>query len=109
MNWVTIYITGRTDFREEVRKKLMNADLNVMPGYTDNSQSRVLHDLYWMDEKLSLHDFKKAVGSKLVWKFRLRFYATLEEFIEVQENTSRKIGFTQDEQNLMDTMRKLSA
>ncbi|HEU5145647.1 MAG TPA: hypothetical protein VFT90_02995 [Chryseosolibacter sp.] len=84
MNWITVYITGKADFREEVRKKLESSDINFMPGYTGASSDMDTHDLYWLDEKVDLRHFKLAIGSKLVLKYRLNFYTSLEAFIEAQ-------------------------
>ena len=47
-----------------------------------------VHDLYWVDEKVTLRAVKEAIGSKLIWKYRLQFYPSLEEFIESQKNKS---------------------
>jgi hypothetical protein len=86
MNWNTIYITGRDDFREEVRRKLDHTHLNYMPGYIDNSMTRIMHDLFWLDESIDLRTFKEAIGSKLIWKYRLRFFTNLEAFVQSQNN-----------------------
>jgi hypothetical protein len=86
MGWITVYVTGKADFREEVLKRLDSSNVNFMPGYTGGSSEMDTHELYWLDEKVNLRDFKEAIGSKLVWKYRLRFYTSLEEFIESQKN-----------------------
>jgi hypothetical protein len=86
MGWITVYITGKPDFREEVLKKLENSSVNFMPGNTGASSDMDTHDLYWLDEKEDLKDFKRAIGSKLIWKYRLSFFASLEAFIESQKN-----------------------
>src|SRR4051812_3305010 len=81
MGWTTLYITGKADFREEIREKLEDSDLTFMPGYTGTfSSGEEVHDLYWVDEKIKLRDFKEAIGSKLIWKYRLHFYPSLEAF-----------------------------
>jgi hypothetical protein len=87
MNWNTVYLTGRADFREDVRRKLDHSHLNYMPGYIDNSMSRVMHDLFWLDESINLRTFKEAIGSKLILKYRLRFFTNLEEFVQSQNQT----------------------
>lgn len=84
MGWVTVYITGREGFREEVLKKLQSSDVNFMPGYTGAFSDMDAHDLYWLDEKVDLRTFKQAIGSKLIWKYRLNFFTSLEAFIESQ-------------------------
>jgi hypothetical protein len=91
MGWTTLYITGKFDFREEVREKLEDSDLDLMPGYTGTIPStEEVHDLYWVDENISLRQFKEAIGGKLVWKYRLNFYPSLEAFIESQNQRQRK-------------------
>jgi hypothetical protein len=103
MGWVTLYITGKEDFREEVGKKLEDSDLNVMPGYTGGStvEGGVYSDMYWIDEKLKLRDLKEAIGSKMVWKYRLNFYTSLESFIESQNKKKSSSDFTAEERALL--------
>lgn len=91
MGWATIYITGKDDFREDLRKKLDDSDLNVMPGYTGGTdRAETYTDLYWVDEKIKLREFKEAIGSKLIWKYRLNFFTSLEAFIESQNARDNK-------------------
>jgi hypothetical protein len=104
MNWNTIYITGRSDFRDDVRKRLEHSDLNFMPGYTAGSQ--VTSDLYWLDEKVDLRSFKEAIGSKLIFKYRLRFYNNLEEFIQSQ-NAEKSFELTAEERDIISKMRRI--
>ncbi len=99
MSWSTIYITGRADFREEVRKKLEHADQRFMPGYIENSSDLDTHDLYWLDGRTDLRSFKLAIGGKLIWKYRLRFFTSLEDFLAFENGPSRKNQevFTEEE------------
>ena len=108
MNWTTIYITGRLGFQAEVRKKLEHSNLHFMPGYVDNSIASVTHDLYWLNDQTELREMKEAVGSKLIWKYRLRFYANLETFIQSQDNTAKEAELTQDDLDLMAHMREVA-
>ena len=109
MNWNTIYVTGRADFREEVRKKLEHANINYMPGYIDSSLSRFMHDLYWLDEAVDQRVFKEAIGSKLVWKYRLRFYVNLEDFIQAKTARDNKLTLSKEEQDLVASMQSAAA
>ena len=85
MTWNTIYITGKPGFKEEVSKSLEDSD-SVMPGSTGNDQDV---SLFWIDDTLPLRAFKKAIGSKIVFKYRLQFFSSLEELQRQQEkNTS---------------------
>ena len=85
MSWNTLYITGKPGFKEEVSKSLEDSD-SVMPGSTGNDQDV---SLFWIDDTLPLRAFKKAIGSKIVFKYRLQFFSSLEELQRQQEkNTS---------------------
>jgi hypothetical protein len=102
MQWVTIYITGKDDFREEVSKRLESSDLKYMPGYNGGS-AETFSDMYWIDERVDLREFKEAIGSKLIWKYRLRFFTSLEAFIESQ-NKTQKADFSAEERALLAEM-----
>lgn len=80
MEWNTLYIKGKSDFRGDVRKKLDDSSLDFMPGFMESPGSR--SDLYWINETTSIQEVKEAIGAKVIWKYRLRFYDTLESFIE---------------------------
>ena len=108
MNWTTIYITGRPGFQTEVRKKLLSSKLDFMSGYVDNTTATVTHDLYWLNDQTELRELKEAVGSKLVWKYRLKFYTRLEDFLQSQDTTTKGTEFTQDDLALMAHMRKVA-
>jgi hypothetical protein len=107
MNWITVYITGKSDFREDVRKKLEHSDLNFMPGYIAGSHGNLTHDLIWLDETTDLRKLKEAIGSKLIWKHRLRFYDSLEAFIEAQNPKGKKTEWTPEEISILEAMRNL--
>lgn len=82
MSWNTIYITGKPGFKEEVFKALSHTDVPVMPGSTGSHQEE---SLFWVDESLSLRDFKKAIGSKIFFKYRLKFFTCIEDAQSEQE------------------------
>lgn len=90
MGWITVYITGKSDFREEVLKKLEGSNVDFMPGNTGASSDMDTHDLYWLDERVAIRAFKRAIGSKLTWKYRLNFFTSLEAFIESQKNIRKE-------------------
>ena len=104
MNWITVYITGKPDFRDEVRRKLRHSELAFMPGYSD-SPGPIVHDLYWIEEHTDIRVLKKAIGSKLIWKYRLRFYSSLEKFIESQHSNRDANRFTDEELALISKVR----
>ena len=96
MGWITVYITGKVDFREEVLKKLEGSDVNFMPGYTGASSDMDTHDLYWLDENVDLRKFKEAIGSKLIFKHRLNFFTSLEAFIESQNKKKEEASAAEE-------------
>ena len=106
MSWTTIYIKGKEDFRDHVRRKLEHSDLDFMPGSTGTS-GQTTHEMYWINEKTTLRQFKEAIGGKIIWKHRLQFFTGLEEFLE-SENTEETAEFTSSEIAMMEEMRKAS-
>lgn len=108
MSWTTIYISGKTDFREEVKKKLEHSNQRYMPGFIESSSDQATHDLYWLDGRTHLREFKEAIGGKLIWRHRLRFYITLEEFLASQEPKS-ETEFTAREQEMIAEMQEAAA
>ncbi len=90
MGWVTIYISGRPGFKEDVLHHLEKSDIVFMPGSTEGEKDL---SLFWVDEKTSLREFKKAIGSKTVFKYRLQFRSHIEELKRSSDNqllTSRE-------------------
>lgn len=106
MGWITVYITGKGDFREEVGSKLEDSDLKLMPGYTGGpaGEGDLYHDLYWVDDRVSLRELKESIGSKTLFRYRLRFYSSLEAFIESQNTKKKSTEFTAEERALLNEM-----
>jgi hypothetical protein len=107
MSWTTIYITGNSDFREEVKKRLEHSEIDYMPGFIESSTSDEIHDLYWIDHIDNLRAFKLAIGGKLVWKYRLRFYSSLESFLASQQAKTSETAFTDQERKLIARMQAI--
>lgn len=107
MNWITIYITGKSDFRDDVRKKLERSDIEFMPGYVESTSPTAPHDLYWLNGFTDLRQFKEAIGGKLIWKYRLRFFTNLEDFIAFQSEQLHENEFTAHELIMIEEMQAL--
>jgi hypothetical protein len=84
LEWVTVYIAGKPGFKEEVLRNLGGSRFPFMPGTAENDSLC----LFWMDERSALRDFKKAIGSKTVFKYRLHFYPSLEKYNEAIKTKS---------------------
>jgi len=83
MGWVTVYIRGKNGFKSDVLRELDHARIEALPGYANERGVA----LYWIPENLSLREFKKAIGAKTIFKHRLKFYLTVEEFVENKFNS----------------------
>ena len=105
MDWNTIYITGLEGFKKEIARKLEQSELNYMPGYIGNTS--VEHDMYWLAKDTNLKAFKEGIGAKAIWKYRIRFYDTLEKFISSQHNEINNM-LTRQDLALIDDMRKIA-
>ncbi|HNP95862.1 MAG TPA: hypothetical protein PKJ63_09535 [Cyclobacteriaceae bacterium] len=108
MEWNNIYITGQPGFKKEVSRKLDNTDLPFMPGYIGSTAGADDHDMYWLDKSVELRQFKEAIGAKLIWKYRIQFYSSLEAFISSQDKGRTDDAFTDKDLKLIADMRKAS-
>lgn len=99
MNWNTIYIKGKPGFEREVEENLANAAVSVMPGSLSEGENTAL---FWIDEKASLREIKKAIGSKVVFKYRLQFFKSLEEVNALEK--AMESDFTDAEEDLIRKM-----
>jgi hypothetical protein len=104
MNWKTVYIVGREKFSDEVTRHLERSDIDFMPGY-DSGQSGLDHELYWIPEDMAIRTVKEAIGAKTVFKYRLRFFESLEQFIETINSTE----LTEDERRKVERMRMMNS
>lgn len=97
MGWTTIYIEGREGFEAAVQNKLKNSKLN--------GTSEVNHKLlmFWLKNYSQLRDFKLSIGSRIIFKFRLRFFTDLEEYLQIEKD---KIftGFSMSENKMIHAM-----
>lgn len=77
-----------------------------MPGFIESPLGELPSDLYWVDGKVDMRTFKETIGGKLIWKHRLRFYASLEAFqLSKQEKES---PYTNRDREMMKEMRTAS-
>lgn len=100
MGWTTVYMRGKTGSEEEVLKNLEHSGFTFMPG-TTNEKGLFL---FWIRDDENLRDFKKAIGSKTILKYRIRFYTNVEDFVESRHNAVRNGMFTQNRASVMDEL-----
>jgi hypothetical protein len=102
MGWSTLYIHGKPGFEQEVLNRLERSSIGFMPGSMSGEQNIAL---YWVDERTNERAFKKAIGSEIVFKYRLRFFNSLEGVHEYQDqDMNSSENFTVQEQALIREM-----
>ncbi|MEQ8424341.1 MAG: hypothetical protein RIA63_06500, partial [Cyclobacteriaceae bacterium] len=67
------------------------------------------HDMYWLDKNVSLRSFKEAIGAKAIWKYRIKFFGTLEQFIASQEKVEDRSALTPQDKALIKEMRRVKS
>jgi len=93
----TVYIVGNPGFVELHRKRLDDSS-RFLRGQVSVEIPEKEVQLFWVHNKKELKKLKKAIGSELIWKYRLRFYFELEEFTDQQEE---KVEMSAEEKALM--------
>jgi hypothetical protein len=76
----TVYILGKKGFRYAVGKQLGKTCRACLPGeLIDHDDDRECQ-LYWVPENLELIDFKKKVTAFIIFKYRLQFFTSADEY-----------------------------
>lgn len=52
-----------------------HSSLSYLPGSNEGNTDWLL---FWIDESLDIRRLKEAIGSKIVFKYRLKFLATID-------------------------------
>jgi hypothetical protein len=86
MSWVTIYILGNPGFYKEVLKQLHASSLPFMQGSVEGERVA----MFWIPQGSTLRNFKMAIGSKIIFKYRLQFYNSYNDLLGVRENKHAK-------------------
>jgi hypothetical protein len=101
-----VYIIGNPGFVELLNKELDDNSLYIRGQATVEVPDKEVQ-LYWIPNRKSLHEFKRAVGADLVWKYRLNFCFDLEKFTQESGQTEE---WSADEKALMrKVMRSMAA
>ncbi len=99
MSWTTIYIHGKKGFKKALEEKIKSKWLH---GYPETELELMM---YWQREDSTLRDFKLAIGSKLVFKYRLHFFVSVDEFLQL-ESKKTDTNFSKQENQLVRKMVK---
>ena len=74
----TIYIKGIKKYKVSISKGLDKSNLKEGKDYIQGLAGSDFA-LYWLNENLTLREFKLAIGAKYVFKHRMKFFNTIEE------------------------------
>jgi len=100
-----VYIIGNPGFTELLNKELHDNSLYIRGQATVEVPDKEVQ-LYWIPNRKSLREFKRAVGADLVWEYRLNFSFDLK-FTQEPDQTEE---WSADEKALMKkVMRSIAA
>lgn len=80
----TIYIKGIKKYNTSIYKGLRKSKLVEGQDYIIGLGS-IDYALYWLNDNVTLKEFKKAIGANYVWKHRMRFYSNINDVIPKKE------------------------
>ena len=97
---ITVYISGKKGFKEAILERLEYSWLN--------GNAEIEHKLimFWLTDQSQFHNFKLAIGSRLIFKYRLQFFTNLEEHLQSEKNKAYS-GFSSSEKKLIFDMTSL--
>lgn len=96
MCWEPIYIKGKEGFKEAVLTKL---HARWLRGGTEGENNLLM---FWLPKRGGLRGFKKAIGSKLIFRYRMDFFSNLE--IHLNHINGRPVGFSDVENDQINSM-----
>jgi hypothetical protein len=91
MSWVTVYMRGRKGFRKEILAKL---ERTWLPGSHGENNDLLM---FWIEEASRLRSLKMAIGSKLIFKYRLRFFTDLDSDLKAEKRQSSEFSTMETE------------
>jgi hypothetical protein len=94
MAWRTLYVTGKTGFDTTVLRYLERLDIHFLTGSFNADDTY----LFWVTNHFVLQDFKKAIGSKIIFKYRMRFFFEVDAFLSSRDTGKRSHYFTTDQE-----------
>ena len=89
MPWNTVYIRGRGDFQKAVISKL---ERTWLQGSPEAKRDLVM---FWLPATNTLRSLKVAIGSKLIWKYRLLFITNLNSHLKPKKDMSREFSISE--------------
>jgi hypothetical protein len=100
MNWTTLYISGRPGANVCMTSFLTESKFEFLAGTTDEEGMI----LFWVPDNFKVRKLKEAIGSKLLFKFRMRFFFSVDTFNTERSRNERRPYFTEDQERMFRDM-----
>ena len=76
----TIYILGKKGFRKYVSNQFGKKLPLAIPGHVMDQRPDKECIIYWLPESTSPKEVKRAVGAKILFKYRLHFFTSADAY-----------------------------
>jgi hypothetical protein len=96
IGWKTLYITGRSEFDQIVLDYLKKLEIDFMTGSFNEEGLYLL----WVAENFDLKLLKRAIGGKVIFRYRLRFFFNVNSFVTSIDKGKRRHHFTPDQEQM---------
>lgn len=96
MAWKTLYATGRSGFDLELVNRLKRSGEDFLTG-SFNAEGTYL---FWITDNFALRNFKKILGGKMIFKYRMRFFLGADAFVSYKDNRKTNHKFTPDQEQM---------
>jgi hypothetical protein len=91
MSWSTVYIRGKDDFQAAIIKKL---ERTWMQGSPEVEGDLVM---FWLPYTATLQSLKRAIGSRLIFKYRLHFITNLNSHLKIRTDDLTRLSLLESE------------
>jgi hypothetical protein len=90
MAWRTLYVAGREGFNHVLTEGLHESGEDYLTG-SFNSDGTYL---FWVTDTFDLDNLKSTIGSRKLFKFRIRFFTDIDMFKWFMTRSARSHRFT---------------
>ena len=96
VKWVGMYVTGRLGFDQKMERYLKRHDISFMTG----SFSATSTYLFWIPDDFDLDSLKRKIGSRRIFKHRLRFFLDVNSFVMSRDKNEKKHNFNSGQEQM---------
>lgn len=96
MVWKTLYTTGRVGSDRVVNGFLRKLKIEFITGSFNQEGTY----LFWVTDNFDLKRFRRKIGGKMTFRYRLRFFFSVDSFIAFRDKEEKNHGFTPDQEQM---------